>query len=77
LLAERVLNNRTVLAESVPDVNTQSGLGLLYSCMNQKDFTVNSNTEEQLRQVEGFLKAREDILELYGTDSVGNFHQVF
>ena len=43
-LAESVLNNRTALAESLPDVNTQSGLGLLYSCMNQKDFTANTNT---------------------------------
>jgi hypothetical protein len=76
-LAEKVLNNRTALASLLPDVNAQTGLALLYSCLNSKDFTVNTNTGEQLREVEGFLKAREDILEAYGSASVGNFHHVY
>lgn len=49
-MAEKVINNQTLLAELLPAVNNQTGEALLASCMPaNSDFTTISHTAEQFR----------------------------
>ena len=77
-VAERVLKNQTLLAELLPDVNGQTGIGLLNSCYaKSSDFAVDTNTFEPFRQVNSIIMAKENIMGKYNSLSVAKYHHIF